>query len=61
MTHFIGSHVNLEFNRVGLSSLGMPEVPDFGRSLNPIPTKGDRLCPPNYTGTPGFSYLPTAL
>ena len=21
---------------------------DFGRSVNPISTKGDRLCPPNY-------------
>ena len=22
--------------------------PDFGRSVNPISTRGDRLCPPNY-------------
>ena len=22
--------------------------PDFGRSVNPISNKGDRLCPPNY-------------
>jgi hypothetical protein len=22
--------------------------PDFGRSVNPIPTRGDRFCPPNY-------------
>ena len=22
--------------------------PIFGRSVNPIPTRGDRLCPPNY-------------
>ena len=22
--------------------------PDFGRSDNPISTRGDRLCPPNY-------------
>ena len=22
--------------------------PDFGRSADPISTKGDRLCPPNY-------------
>ena len=35
--------------------------PDFGRSVNPISTKGGRLCPPNNTGTPGFSDLPTAL
>ena len=40
---------------------GVPSTPDFGRSVNPISTKGDRLCPPNNTGTPGFSYLPTAL
>ena len=35
--------------------------PDFGRLVNPISTKGGRLCPPNNTGTPGFSNLPTAL
>ena len=35
--------------------------PDFGRSVIPISTRGDRLCPPNNTGTPGFSDLPTAL
>ena len=34
--------------------------PDFGRSVNPISTKGGRLCPPNITGTPRFSDLPTA-
>ena len=44
--------------RSGLLSLG---VPDLGRSVNPITTKGGRLCPPNNTGTPGFSDLPTAL
>ena len=33
----------------GLSSLGVPVVPsDFGRSVNPISNRGDRLCPPNY-------------
>ena len=35
--------------------------PDFGRSINPISTRGSRLCPPNNTGTPGFSNLPMAL
>ena len=30
-------------------------------SVNPISTKGGRLCPPNNTGTPGFSDLPMAL
>ena len=34
---------------------------DFGRSVNPISTKGGRLCPPNITGTPRFSDLPMAL
>ena len=35
--------------------------PDFGRSVNPISTKGGRLCPPNDTCIPEFSDLPTAL
>ena len=28
--------------------------PDFGRSVNPISTRGDRLCPPNYYWHPDF-------
>ena len=36
-------------------------VQDFGRSVNPISTKVGRLCPPNNTGTPGFSNLLMAL
>jgi hypothetical protein len=35
--------------------------PDFGRSVNPISTRGGRVFPSNYTGTPGISDLPTAL
>ena len=35
--------------------------PDFGRSVNPISILGGRICPPNNTGTPRFSDLPTAL
>ena len=35
-----------------LTGLSSPGVPDFGRSINPFSTKGDRLCPPNNTGTP---------
>ena len=27
---------------------GAMAPPDFGRSVNPISTRGDRLCPPNY-------------
>ena len=34
--------------------------PDFGRSVNPISTRGDKLCLIT-TDTPGFSDLPTAL
>ena len=40
---------------------GAMAPPDFGRSVNPISTKGGRLCPSNNAGTPGFSDLPTAL
>ena len=40
---------------------GAMAPPDFGRSVNPISTKEDKLCPPNNTGTLGFSDLPTAL
>ena len=40
---------------------GAMAPPDFGRSVNPISTKGGKSCPPNNTGTPGFSDLPTAL
>ena len=36
-------------------------APDFEKSVNPISTKGGILCPPNNTGTTGFSDLPTAL
>ena len=39
-------------------------TPNFGRSVNPISTKGGeggRLCPSNNTGTPGFSDLVLAL
>ena len=36
----------------GVLSLGVPggamAHPDFGRSVNPISTRGDKLCPPNY-------------
>ena len=35
--------------------------PDLGRSVNPISIRGGRLRPPNNTGTPEFSDLPTAL
>ena len=40
---------------------GAMAPPNFGRSVNPISTKGGRLCPPYNTGTPEFSDPPTAL
>ena len=40
---------------------GAMEPPNFGISVNPISTKGGRLCPPNYTGTPEFIDPPMAL
>ena len=41
---------------------GLPLLPPEGRSVNPIPTEArDRLCPPCYYSSPGFSTLPTAL
>ena len=38
---------------------GAMENPDFGRSDIPISTKGADYAPPNNTGTPGFSYVPS--
>ena len=35
--------------------------PDFGRSVNPIPTMGGRLCPPFTCGTPNVFHLPASL
>ena len=35
--------------------------PDFGRSVNPISTRGTDYVHLITTGTPGFSDLPTAL
>ena len=51
-----------EFRHVSPGGAGDAMEPqDFGRLVNPISTEGDRLYPPNNTGTPGFSDLPTAL
>ena len=52
--------------KTGVLSLGMPGGRGHPHILadqldNPISTRGVRLCPPNNTGTPGFSDLPTAL
>ena len=53
-------------DNTGVSSLdggagGALAPPDFFRTVNPISTRRDRSCPPNNTGTPGFSDLPKAL
>ena len=47
-----------------LAISGMPEPHrggSFGRSVNSIPTKGGRFCPPFTTGTPKFFNLPASL
>ena len=45
----------------GVVPRGAMKPPDFGRSVNPISTKGGRLCPPYNTGISSISVLPTAL
>ena len=42
-------------------AMGALAPPHFGRSINPISTKGGRLRPTNDTRTHGFSDLPTTL
>ena len=39
---------------------GALATPEFISSVNPIPTRGGRLCPPHYC-TPGFENLMTSL
>ena len=41
--------------------MGALEPPDFGRSVQPISTRGTDYAHLITTGTPGFSDLPTAL
>ena len=52
-----------EVEQLGVSSLGVPWYPQIltDQLSLPQPRGGGRLCPPNTTGTPGFSDLPTAL
>ena len=45
----------------GVTPGGAMAPSDFVRSVNSISTRDDRLWPPNNTGAPGFSDLPTAL
>ena len=40
---------------------GACALPLFGRSVNPISTRGGTLSPPSITCHPGFTYLATAL
>jgi hypothetical protein len=40
---------------------GAKAPPVFGRSVNPISTRGDTLSPPSTSSPPGFSDLATAL
>jgi len=42
---------------------GGGQAPDIGRSVNPISTREDTLCPPNYYSPPSprFSDLPPSL
>ena len=47
----IGPYDLTPYLMTGVSSLGVPGVPahpDFGRSVNPISPRGDKLCLPNY-------------
>ena len=56
-----------DFDYTGVSSLGVLATggamapPDFGRSVNPISTRGTDYVHLITTGSPGFSDLPTAL
>ena len=45
----------------GCRPCGCRGPPDFGRSVNPISTRGTDYAHLITTGTPGFSDLPTAL
>ena len=55
-------YAKLHYRGVVPGGAGVAKAPpDFGRSVNPISTKGGRFYSPNNTGTLGFSDLPTAL
>ena len=46
---------------LGVPVVPWPGTPRFWQISKPISTRGGRLCPPNNTVTPVFSYLPTGL
>ena len=53
-----GSPQPSSFFRVQGRGAHAPPFPDFGRSVNPISTRGSRLCPPHFClPHPGFSDL----
>ena len=46
----------------GVARGGLAGPPEFDRSVNPIQTKGGRLCPSHYCQPPpGFKKLSTSL
>ena len=55
------SHAETKITKRGVVSGGAMAHPDFGRSINPISTRGTDYGHLITTGTPGFSDLPTAL
>ena len=52
---------NLLGRPVAKGGLGGCSPPVCSRTVNPISTRGSRLCPPQYYKPPGFSDLATAL
>ena len=45
-------YVHVQGRRNRGPGAGIPPTPDFDRSVNPIPTSGGRLCPPQYYSPP---------
>jgi hypothetical protein len=63
---YLGRYKSIHYTYRGVVSGGAEgamALPDFGRSVNPISTKGEgaNYAKPNDTGTSGFSELPSAL
>ena len=52
-------HTTMYYRPVASGGAGGASV--FGKIVNPISTKGDILCPPQYYEPPGFSDLATGL
>ena len=62
-SNYVNTQTNYQYYRgdIPWGSGGVMAPQDFGRPVNPVSTRGGRLCLPNYTGTPRFSDLPTTL